>query len=117
MDRLTAVETFALGPVGPAALPSTGETLTRELARRADAVDAFTSLVGRGNPVARLYAYWALRTLAPERARAYAASIEADPTMVATQSGYLGDVDSVGSLARRMRDPADALGRVAMRKP
>ena len=111
MDNLIAIEVFALGPVGPAAVPNLGEALTRALARQTDAVEAFTMLSDHRNPATRLYAYWALRTLAPDRARHYAAAIEGDRTPIDTVSGRLGSCDSVGALARRMQDPADLLGR------
>jgi len=111
MDNLVAIEVFALGPVGPGASPNLGESLTRALSQQSDAVEAFVMLSDHRNPVTRLYAYWALRTLAPDRARSYAAAIEADRSPIDTVSGCVGSCERVGALARRMEDPGDLLGR------
>lgn len=110
IGSLVDVNRFALGVVGYRAVPSTGETLTLELSRRPDAVEAFTWLVRQGTPVARLYAYWALRTLAPDRAGMYAASLEADSTMIKTMSGCIVSSRKVGSIAIRLKKPDDVLG-------
>ena len=85
--ELAAVGTFALGGVGFAGTTSQGEELTRELSRRPDAIEAFTWLGQLAAPAPRLYTYWALRTLAPERASALAAKLRDDRTEVERMSG------------------------------
>ncbi|HEU4727494.1 MAG TPA: hypothetical protein VFT22_06390 [Kofleriaceae bacterium] len=111
MEALDAIETFAIGRVGFAATPNQGETLTLELASRPDAVEAFAWLAEHGSPVARLYAYWALRTLAPGRAAAYDAALSGDPTLVETASGCILSRSSVGEISERMQNPNDVVGQ------
>ena len=107
MRDLAAVKQFALGAVGYEGVTSTGETLTLELAQRPDALEAFSWLVSQGTPIARLYAYWALRTLAPDRAATHTAALEADPTVVKTLHGCIGTNRKVRSIALRMKQPND----------
>jgi hypothetical protein len=116
MESLDGVRVFALGGVGVAGAMSEGEELTRMLAEQPDAVAAFSWLAAHGHPVARLYAYWALRTLAPDRAGAFAAALEADRSVVDTAYGCLGGQGRVGSIARGMKDRKSLVGR-AMRRP
>jgi hypothetical protein len=111
MERLDAVETFALGFVGIMATPNEGETITLQLAQRPDAVEAFVWLADHGAPVARLYAYWALRTLDPDRAGEYATALAGDPEMVETGSGCRVWQASVATLEARMHNTRDVLGR------
>ena len=85
--KLAEVKTFALGGVGYAGAPNEGEQLAREIAKHPDAVATFDKLAVHGNRVARLYAYWALRTLDPPRAAAHAPLLLADPTTVESMAG------------------------------
>jgi hypothetical protein len=111
MDRLRDVAQFAIGGVGFTGAPNRGETFTRELAQRRDAIEAFAWLAEHGEPVARLYAYWALRTLAPPRAATYAAVLAKVSTVVETMSGCLGSAERVSSLAARIANPNDVVGQ------
>jgi hypothetical protein len=110
MNRLDAVETFALGGVGYAGAPNKGQTIALLLAQLPDATEAFTWLADHGSPAARLYGYWALRTLAPEQAKARATSLVNDAELVDTMSGCLAYRESVGSIVARMQDPDDGVG-------
>jgi hypothetical protein len=88
--KLVQVDRFALGGVGYAGAPNSGETLTREIAAEPDAIAVFTELATHPNRVTRLYAYWALRTLEPQRAETVKAVLAADRTMVQLMSGCVG---------------------------
>jgi len=103
VEALDTVEGFALGGIGIAGSPNTGETITTDLARRPDAVEAFSWLARHGQPVARLYAYWALRTLAPERALAIAPALEADATEIETMAGCIIYHQRVGQIAANLK--------------
>jgi hypothetical protein len=111
MEALDAIDTFAIGRVGFAGTPNQGETLTLELAQRPDAVEAFAWMAERGSPVARLYAYWALRTLAPSRAAIYAAALAKDTDPVEIASGCILSTSTVGVLADRMQNPSELVGQ------
>ena len=89
-QRLAEVERFALGGVGYGGEPNIGETLTRTIASEPDAIAVFSRLAAHPNPVTRLYAYWALRTLDPARAQQVEKTIAADPTEISFMSGCLG---------------------------
>ncbi len=111
MASLHGERLFALGGIGVAGSTSPGEQVTRALAERPDAVNAFIWLARHGMPVARLYAYWALRTLAPGRARQFAAALEADPTSIVTISGCIFGTSSVDRIARYVARPEFAMPR------
>lgn len=87
LTQLRAIDTFALGGVGFAGSTSDGERLTRAIATQPDAIPALESLAHRDAPVAQLYAYWALRTLAPDRAIALAQHLANDTRAVRIMSG------------------------------
>lgn len=101
---------FALGGIGFAGVTSRGEWLTLQLAQRADAIRAFDWLANQHRPVAQLYAYWALRTLAPAHARAHAAELRLDRRQVIAFHGCTGAKEIVSDLAleveRRAAMPA-----------
>jgi hypothetical protein len=103
VEALDTVDYFALGGVGFSGSPNPGETITLDIARRPDAVEAFTWLAHHGHPIARLYAYWALRTLAPERALAIAPALEADTTEIHLMSGCMGYREPVGQIAANLK--------------
>lgn len=63
LKELSAVETFAIGPVGYAATVSRGETLARKLLAGEKAESRFQQILENGTPEARLYALWALRKI------------------------------------------------------
>lgn len=111
MDRLRDVRLFAVGGVGITGSPNRGETITRELAHRRDAIEAFAWLAEHGEPAAQLYAYWALRTLAPARAATYAPVLAKVSTVVETMTGCLAWAERVSSLAARMANPDDVVGQ------
>ncbi len=69
MKALGAVDFFAVGGVGVAGTLSRGEELTRAIAARPDAIAALEQVVTGKNAAARVYAYWALRELEPDRKR------------------------------------------------
>lgn len=85
---------------------SRGEQLTRLLAHRADAIAAFDWLANQSMPVPRIYAYWALRTLAPDHAQKHAAELRRDRRQVMAFHGCIGSQDSVGELAREVEHRA-----------
>jgi hypothetical protein len=89
-QQLAMMDRFAIGGVGYAGVTSRGETLTRELAKEPDAIAVFTQLATHPNRVARLYAYWALRSLDPARAQKLKTVLEADRTPVTLMSGCVG---------------------------
>ena len=68
-------------------------------------------LADHGSPVARLYAYWALRTLAPSRAATYAAALANDTEVVETASGCILSRSTVSALADRMQNSNDVVGQ------
>jgi len=109
--RLRDVRLFAVGGVGITGSPNRGETITRELAHRRDAIEAFSWLAEHGEPAAQLYAYWALRTLAPARAATYAPVLAKVSTVVETMTGCLAWAERVSSLAARMANPDDVVGQ------
>jgi hypothetical protein len=113
LRHLDHVEVWALGGVGVTGDHSPGENMTRMLAEEPDAVEAFAWLAGHGHPISRLYAYWALRTLAPDRAQRFAAALEADRTVVPTASGCLDGRATIGGIARGMKTahPSRAMPR------
>ena len=69
---------------------SEGERLTRRLSHQADAIAAFDWLANQSTLVAKLYAYWALRTLAPEHAQAHETELRNDHRRVMTFQGCIG---------------------------
>jgi hypothetical protein len=87
VNKLAQVRGFAIGGVGIAGTTSEGETWTVQLSRRPDAIAAFTWIAINGDPAGQLYAYWALRTLAPEVARRVAILLERDRSEVAYMHG------------------------------
>ena len=87
--KLAAVKTFALGGVGITGAPNEGEQLALQLAHEPGAVAMFEKLAMHDNRVARLYAYWALRTLDPTRARTHEATLMFDDTTVDWMTGCL----------------------------
>lgn len=113
MSKLIEIDVFATGPVGIRGSTSLGETITRELAQRADAIDAFTALADHHNPVTRLYAFWALRALAPDRAAAYNRAIMFDDTKVKTLHGCIVSHPSVGWVAQHIEDARGGLAQIA----
>ena len=90
VGKLLKESEFALGGVGYGGQMSTGEKLTRQLSRQADAIAAFGWLVNQSTLVAKLYAYWALRTLAPEHAKAHETELRNDHRRVMTFQGCMG---------------------------
>ncbi|HMG20238.1 MAG TPA: hypothetical protein VK607_02935 [Kofleriaceae bacterium] len=110
-EQLAAVTRFALGGVGIVGQTSAGEQLTLELSRRPDAAEAFDWLADNAGPVARLYAHWALRTLAPDRAEALAVVLRADTSEIETMSGCILLRDRVGSIVERIGRTGDVYGR------
>ncbi len=90
VGKLLKPSEFALGGVGYAGQMSDGEKLTRQLSHQADAIAAFDWLVNQSTLVARLYAYWALRTLAPEHAQAHLGELLRDHRRVLAFHGCLG---------------------------
>jgi hypothetical protein len=89
LTSLAEVERFALGGIGPAGTTSQGERLARALAREPDAHAKFVELAAGPNPVARLYAYWAFRSLDPARAEALRAELVLDTTPLESQQGCM----------------------------
>lgn len=115
---LAKVKRFVLGPVRSG--KSRGEELTLALAREPDAIEAFTWIGEQSAPVPRLYAYWALRTLAPDRATALATRLRLDHSRIERASwcivsrstvahtlGYLERSEDVRAMPhpRRARGP------------
>jgi hypothetical protein len=73
-------ELSELARVGFANTPTTGDVRTLELARRPDTIAMFEQLAVHANRPTRLYAYWALRTLAPVRAARFELALRNDDT-------------------------------------
>jgi len=96
--KLLDVWQFALGGVGIVGQTSKGKRLTLRLAHQPDAVAAFDWLANQSMPVPQLYAYWALRTLAPEHARAHVTELSHDLRRVVTTYGCTSVWSNVGSL-------------------
>jgi hypothetical protein len=103
--ELAQVGEFAVGGVGIAGTTSRGEALTLQLSQRPDAEAAFAWLAGSGEPAARLYAYWALLTLAPEVAGRIGALLEQDHAQVTFGAGCIMSHRRVDELVARIRDP------------
>lgn len=97
---------FALGGVGYGGAMSTGEKLTRQLSHRADAIAAFDWLANQRRPVSQLYAYWALRTLAPGHAQAHAAELRRDRRRVLVFYGCMGSRHRISDLMREVEQRA-----------
>ena len=100
--KLASVDTFAVTGVGIAGTTSGGETLTLEIAKQPDAIATFEELLSHPNRVARLYAYWALRTLDPPRAATHANIFANDTTMVQTGAGCLIFHERTNEVASQM---------------
>ena len=100
--ELAKVTRFALGGVGVAGTTSEGEVLARKLAKEPDAIAQFTVLAQHDNRVARLYAYWALRTLDPARAASQAPTLLSDPTKVEAMGGCMMFEDETKQLAAQI---------------
>ena len=96
-------DTFALGPVGIAAVMSSGEAIAREIAARPDGVAAAEQLVATGGPAARLYALWILGQRAPDLAARHAEALSADPAQVWQMSGCIKMPSTVAAEAQRLR--------------
>lgn len=106
LDQLRAIDTFALGGVGFAGTTSDGERLTRGIAASPDASRAFDWLAHQDAPVAQLYAYWALRALAPDRAATAAQHLAKDARPVRIMSGcVLREVTVAEALAHATQRP------------
>jgi hypothetical protein len=86
---LSQVDTFALGGVGFTGATGEGENLTLALAREPDALVMFDRLAVDPNRAARLYAYWALRTLDPLLAQRHRGALAHDATPIETMNGCL----------------------------
>lgn len=87
VQNLAEIDRFMVGP-GRWGL-SRGEELTLALAHELDAIEAFSWLGGQLAPVPRLYAYWALRTLAPDRAAALAPRLRQERRRIEWQRGCI----------------------------
>jgi len=87
--KLRGAAQFVIGGAGIVNTISFGEKWTRQLARQPDAIAAFEWLANQYLPVPRLYAYWALRGLAPERAQAHFEALMRDRRHVETMAGCL----------------------------
>jgi hypothetical protein len=94
-QHLAEVRLFVLGPAGPTGVTSSGEKVALLLSREPDAIEAFTWLGQRIMPAPRLYAYWALRTLAPDRAAALAEQLRRAGGPVERISGCFRYTDAV----------------------
>lgn len=100
--KLLKVSEFALGGVCYAGQTSEGERLTLKLSHQSDAIAAFDWLANQSTPVAQLYAYWALRTLAPDHAQAHATELSHDRRKVMASHGCMGARYHVRYLAREV---------------
>lgn len=87
---------FAIRPVGAAARTSEGELRTLAIARRDDAIATFTREIAGDDRVRQLYAYWALRTLAPSIAAKHRWTLAADPTEIDFSAGCLTQTTTMG---------------------
>lgn len=96
---LSQVDSFALGGVGFTGEKSTGERLALALAEEPDALVMFERLAVDPNRAARLYAYWALRTLDPVAAQRHRAALAHDANVVMTMHGCIGSRARVRALA------------------
>lgn len=91
-------ELFAIGGVGFAGETSPGEARTLEQAKRPDAIAVFEAELASPDRARRLYAYWALRTLDPERAAAHREALASDQTVVHAMSGCIGFDETTAKL-------------------
>ena len=95
---LADTQDFASGGVGISGAMGYGEQLTRKLATEPNAVRMFDLVAASPNRVARLYAYWALRSLDPARAKALREILVDDTTPIETFSGCMGGVEKTNSV-------------------
>jgi hypothetical protein len=101
---------FALVGVGIVGSTSPGKQLSLQLSHQPDAIAAFDWLANQFKPVPRLYAYWALRTLAPDHARAHLEVLNHDRRRVWSAHGcHLGP--------QRVRDLVGEIEYLAMPAP
>jgi hypothetical protein len=96
---------FSLGGVGVTGQEPQALITTEALAAERDAVAAFEWLVVNGSAAARVYAYWALRTLDPERASHHAATLASDTDAVETAHGCIISDTTVASLVASFLRP------------
>lgn len=109
--ELRTMTMFAIGPVGFTGAMSEGEEATRRLAREPDAVTWFDGIAANGGPAPTLYAYWALRTLAPARAAAHDQALRDDHREVTILVGCTGSASTVSDIyARGFARPMPAPG-------
>ncbi len=101
------------GGVGFAGEQSEGERLTLALAREPNAVAMFEKLAAHPNRVARLYAYWALKTLDASRAATHQGGLSGDKTEVQAAHGCIVGEQSAHELA----DEIDRYPQMAMPRP
>lgn len=78
---------FAVGGRGEAGIIGAATLLVAYLATEPEAVDAFAWLAEHGSAAGQLYAYWALRTVAPDRAAALRPRLLADRRKVTSLEG------------------------------
>ncbi len=79
---------------------SEGKRLTLELTHQSDAIAAFDWLANQPKSVPQLYAYWVLRKLDREHARAHIPDLSHDHRKVASAFGCLGSRYEVRELER-----------------
>lgn len=110
---LSQIEMFAIGGVGFAGATSRGEELALALAREPDAIAMFDKLIVHPNRAARLYAYWALKTLDPTRAQQHQRALASDATEIETMHGCIGTRQPTHELAAEI----DKYPQLAMPAP
>ena len=110
---LAGADLFAIGGVGFAGAQTEGERLTLALAREPNAIEMFEKLAGHPNRVARLYAYWALKTLDASRAATLQSSLSKDTTQVQAGHGCILGEQATHELVVEI----DRLPQTAMPKP
>jgi hypothetical protein len=111
-QSLALVDMFAIGGVGFAGAESNGKRLTLELAREPNAIEMFEKLAAHPNRVARLYAYWALKTLDASRAATFQQALLKDTTQVQAAHGCMIDEQPAHELASEIdRWPQTAMPR------
>ncbi|MGN6108271.1 MAG: hypothetical protein ACTHU0_24405 [Kofleriaceae bacterium] len=104
MDQLEDVHELVLGASLMGEL-SRGEQLTLALSRAPDAIEAFDWLIANGTPVSRMYAYWALLTLDPPRAREHEQWLASDDRTALVARGCIMTRRSVRDIAEELRMP------------
>ena len=99
-ERLAKVDRFSFGGIGYAGVTSQGEKDYDLILARPSALADFEKLLSVGNPQAKSYALFGLRSLNPDRFKELSRTLHESKIEVVTQSGCIEGKEPLGSVLK-----------------